>query len=66
MEVIKVEPDIDSEVYPSSPMGDSQLTYLQPEKHEIKVNSAIVFVSMLCNMNCTVITVLFFDSCATC
>jgi hypothetical protein len=64
MEVIKVEPDVDSEVYLSSAMSDGPLTYLQPEKCEIKVRIVPLFVSILCKVNFTLIPVFFFDSCA--
>jgi hypothetical protein len=37
MEVIKVEPGVDSEVYPPSPMSGDQLICIHDEEQEIKV-----------------------------
>jgi hypothetical protein len=58
MEVMKVEPDIDNGVYPLSPVRDDQLMYLEPEEHEIKVSSDLVFGPILHNVTFTVIPVL--------
>lgn len=53
-----MEPDIDNGVYPLSPVRDDQLMYLEPEEHEIKVSSDLVFGPILHNVTFTVIPVL--------
>lgn len=42
MEVIKVEPGVDSEVYLPSPVSDDQLMCVRDEEQEIKVCDALV------------------------
>jgi len=64
-----VEPDVDSEAYQLSAVGDSQQICLQPDEHEIKASNVCVHVhahTHIHHMNFTVLPFLTSDSSHTC